>query len=275
MEQIVSFILGSSGGGLVVWLFKNWISNRLKQSIAYEYSEKLEAYKTDLNKTILEIQHLNQINHLRTSLFFDHQREAFSEIITKMYQIKEEWHEGYDPEEGLAKPVSGELYRELKQLVANHQIFLDDEILMAIDLLLSAYSSSFPYDDGSGRLVEQDVSESERLSSYIVTRLHLIFKNKIGVTNESEALRELALLGSIRSLNNRSFSNIELSAKGGLKISKWSHSPADWVKQARDNIVELTKKLKEFEEHLETEGFSNDEHRRISKYIATLELDTI
>ncbi|MCD9536038.1 hypothetical protein [Photobacterium carnosum] len=274
MEQIVNFILGSSGGGLVVWLFKDWISNRLKQSIAYEYSEKLEAYKTDLNKTILEIQHSNQINHLRTSLFFDHQREAFSEIITKIYQIKEEWYEDYDPDEGLAKPVSGELYGELKQLIANHQIFLDDEILIAIDLLLSAYSNSFPYDDGSGWLVEQDVSESERLSSYIVTRLHSIFKNKIGVTNDSEALRELALLGSIRSLNNHSFLNIELPVKGALKISNLSHSPADWVKQARDNIIELEMKLKEFEGYLDSEGFFNDECKRISQYIVVLEKHT-
>ncbi|HHP0467500.1 TPA: hypothetical protein ACRZZI_005176 [Vibrio harveyi] len=274
MEQIISFILGSSGGGIVVWLCKDWLSTRLKQSISYEYSQKLEAYKTDLNKTVLEMQHSNQINHLRTSLFFDHQREAFSEIITKLYDIKVDWYEDYDPDEGLAKPVSFELYKELKQLVSKHQIFLDGDMLIAIELLLSAYSSSFPFDDGSGQLVDQDVSEAERVSDYIVTRLHSVFKNKIGVTDDSNAIYEIALLGSIMSLNNYSFSEIGLPVKGALRIPKISNSPADWVRQAEDNLSGLNDKLEKFDNYLGTQGFFNDEQRRISSYRAILKKHT-
>jgi len=63
------------GGAAIVWLFRNWISERLKQSIGFEYAQKLEGYRTEMNAKIEGIRHENQINQLRTSLFFDHTSE--------------------------------------------------------------------------------------------------------------------------------------------------------------------------------------------------------
>ena len=76
MEYLLSILSGGISGAVLVWLAKGWISERLKQSIHHEYAEKLESYKTELNSKVEGIKHENQVSRLRTSLFFDHQRDA-------------------------------------------------------------------------------------------------------------------------------------------------------------------------------------------------------
>ncbi|MFQ2037382.1 hypothetical protein [Aeromonas veronii] len=135
MEFLLSTLFGGVGGAALVWLAKGWISERLKQSIQHEYAEKLESYKTELNSKIEGIKHENQVSQLRTSLFFDHQRDAFAALITKIAEINREWMTHYDPNEGLYEPVPSSGYREFESLLYQHQLFLDEECLMALSLV--------------------------------------------------------------------------------------------------------------------------------------------
>src|SRR5690606_9015205 len=101
MEQLLSLIVGGAGGAVLVWLLRNWISERLKQSIGYEYSEKLESYKTELNSKVESLRHDYQIAELRTSLFFSHQREGYASILSKISEINEAWGNLYERNVGL------------------------------------------------------------------------------------------------------------------------------------------------------------------------------
>ena len=69
METILNIISGGFGGAILVWLFRNWISERLKQSIQHEYSQELETYKAELNSKMQSILHEHQLHQLRTSHF--------------------------------------------------------------------------------------------------------------------------------------------------------------------------------------------------------------
>jgi hypothetical protein len=146
MEYLLSILSGGISGGILVWLLKGWISERLKQSIRYEYAEKLESYKTELNSKIESFKHENQVSRLRTSLFFDHQREAFASIIAKIAEVNIKWMENFDPDEGLYERVPEKGYREFTDLIHKHQLFLDEECLIAVSLVENAYSSSICFD---------------------------------------------------------------------------------------------------------------------------------
>ena len=101
MDTILSILSGGSAGALLVWLFRGWISERLQQSIRHEYSQKLENHKAELNARIQAIQHENQLQQLRTSLFFDHQRNAFAGLLAKIAQVNQAWiDKEYHDEEG-------------------------------------------------------------------------------------------------------------------------------------------------------------------------------
>ena len=106
MDIILNIISGGATGALLVWLLRGWISERLQQSIRHEYSQKLENHKAELNTRIQAIQHENQIQQLRTSLFFDHQRNAFASLLAKIAEVNQVWIENeYTEEEGLTGPV--------------------------------------------------------------------------------------------------------------------------------------------------------------------------
>jgi len=69
MDVILSIFSSGATGALLVWLLRGWISERLKQSIQHEYSQKLETHKAELNTRIQALRHENQMQQLRTSLF--------------------------------------------------------------------------------------------------------------------------------------------------------------------------------------------------------------
>ena len=158
MDIFITILTGGTSGAIISWLARTWISERLKQSISFEYSQKLENYKTDLNAKVEAIKHDNQVSQLRTSLFFDHQREAYASLIAKVAEINEDWGYLADPEYGLWERVPYASYKELKNLMFKHQLFLDDESIMALDLILDTYFRSFPFDPGDGTSHQNETS---------------------------------------------------------------------------------------------------------------------
>ena len=254
MEYFLSILSGGASGAILVWLAKGWISERLKQSIQYEYAEKLESYKTELNSKIEGIKHDNQVSQLRTSLFFDHQRDAFASLITKIAQLNGEWMKSYDPEDGLYVPVPIEGYRELENLLYKHQLFLDEECLMVMSLTMNAYSRSFPYDDGSGAPPHQNDSRPHvSYIEYLQPRIASIFRSKIGVEADPQHLTDVAILSAIELVNNYHFLDVGIPPKGNLSTKRIENA-SDKVAIGQENIEELIVLLKAFDAYLCRDG---------------------
>lgn len=254
MEYLLSILSGGLSGAALVWIAKGWITERLKQSIQYEYAGKLESYKTELNSKIEGIKHENQISQLRTSLFFDHQRDAFAALITKIAQINTEWMALYDPERGLYEPVPLNGRREFNELLYQHQLFLDEECLMALSLVQSAYIRSLPFDDGSGLPPRQEES-SKHLSyiQYLQPRIASVFRSKIGVGYDPQHLMDITVLSAIELVNGYQCLHVDIPPQGNLS-TRGINEVSDKVKIGLDNINDLVKLLRNFDEYLIRDG---------------------
>lgn len=254
MEYLFSILSGGASGAVLVWLAKGWISERLKQSIHYEYAEKLENYKTELNSKIEGIKHENQVSQLRTSLFFDHQRNAFAALIAKIAQINIEWTAHYDPDEGLYEPVPSIGRREFEGLLYQHQLFLDEECLMALSLVTEAYRRSLPHDDGSGPPPHQNNSiQHVSYIEYLQPRIASIFRGKIGVDADPQHLIDVAILSAIELVNGYHFLDIDIPPEGALSTKKINNA-ADKVAVGSNNINALILLLKKFDDYLSHDG---------------------
>lgn len=250
METFLSIISGGVGGAILTVLLRGWITERIKQSIQHEYAHKLENHKSELNSKLQAISHENQLNQLRTSLFFDHQREAFAKVLATIAKAAREWWETYDPEEGgLIEPVPLEAYKEVKRAYYDHRLFLDGDCMAAIELVLEFMGDSFPVDDGSGQLHPRDCRAPYDAIEFLQDRLPELFQEKIGLSVPGRAKNDIALLGAIRLLNRYHFARIGLPVKGVLKLA-YDDSPADAVRKAEENITELIKKMMEFQQYL-------------------------
>lgn len=258
MEAILSIISGGIGGAILTWLLRNWISERLKQSIKHEYAEKLETHKAELNAKMQSILHERQLHQLRTSLFFDHQREAFAAILTQLAKTRTKWWEiAGDPEEPFIEPVPQEEYKEFKKLFYDHQLFFDSDCLLAIDLALKAMTDSFPYCDFSGPPQLRECREPYERLEYIRERMAQIFQEKIGVGPADKAKLEIALFALIKLLNSYHFSKIDLPVKEPLKLSN-RDEPSEAVTKAQHNIELLIAKAHELQNHLSKKGYFDD-----------------
>ncbi|EMH2942673.1 hypothetical protein V6G34_003276 [Vibrio parahaemolyticus] len=253
MDIFVTILSGGLSGAAISWLARAWISERLKQSIGFEYSQKLENYKTDLNAKVEAIKHNNQVSQLRTSLFFDHQREAYVSLIAKVAEINEDWGYLADPENGLWERVPYTSYQELKNLMLKHQLFLDEESIMALDLILDTYFRSFPFDPGDGTTHQNETSELLATCEYLQPRLASIFRSKIGMAKNEQHLKEVATLAGVTYLNSYHFLTVEVPPKGPLNTRSVENA-ADKVRLGLDNFAELSKRLDAFDEYLSNDG---------------------
>lgn len=273
IDSLLSVLFGGMSGATLVWLLRGWITERLKQSIAHEYSEKLQSHKTDLDAKLQTIRHQYEVTQLRTSLFFEHQRAAFAQLLGKVAEINRQWwDDGYDAECGLSAPVPSKPYSELKALYFQHQLFLDSECLMAMELVFEIYEDSFPFDNGSGEPpIERDVGTAYNNIEYLHPRIAALFRQKIGLATDPVAVRQIALLGAIRILNQYHFQDIALPVRGSLRI-RGQNGAAEAVMTAERNQADLVAKMQEFSDYLKTEtSFFHEAQTKLSRYLAALD----
>jgi hypothetical protein len=80
--------------GALVFIFKNWISERIKTSIQHEYDQKLETHKAQLKaQSDIEIEKLKsqlQVAGAERNVRFSHVFERTAETIVKTYQLLQE-----------------------------------------------------------------------------------------------------------------------------------------------------------------------------------------
>ena len=257
MEILFNAIIsGGLSGALIVWLFRHWISERIRESIRHEYAQRLEAYKAELNANMQAALYERQLYQLRTSLFFDHQRVAFASILSQIAETKGKWSEvGYEPETGswMNEPVPSGEYEKLKKVYSEHQLFLDQDCIFAFNLVLEALSNSFPFQDGSGKLHYRDTREPHSRLAFLQDRLAVLFQEKIGIKTSPEVKEELALLGAIRLVNRYHFTDVGLPVKGELKLEQ-DDDASDAIIKAKNNKEALIAKLKELKVYLEKSG---------------------
>ncbi|MCV0439308.1 MAG: hypothetical protein K5880_11795 [Hydrogenophaga sp.] len=269
IDFLESALPGAVAGGLLAWIFRNWISERLKQSISHEYSTKLENLRSELGAKLEAVKHVHEVDQLRTSLFFDHQRSAFGEILAKIVEVQQEWDKVIDPEEGMEDPVPPVPRRELEALYLKHQLFLDSDLIMALELLFEIYRESWPWSDGM-ETHRRDVRGPYSDAEYLQPRLAAVFRLKIGVGQDDLALRQLALLGAIRMLNHFHFPDVGVPVRGELRLKKDDRA-AMAINRAEENVVELLEKMHAFHRHLQAQGHFYEAEASLRRYLSVLD----
>jgi hypothetical protein len=268
VEFLQSAVPGAVAGALLVWVFRTWISERLKQSISHEYSTKLELFRSELGAKLEAVKQAHEVNQLRTSLFFDHQRSAFGEILAKVVELNQAWSRLIDPYEGPLDPAPREQRSQLRDLYFKHQLFLDTELVMAMELLFDVYDDSLPFWDGE-ESHPRDVQVPYATAEYLQPRLAALFRLKIGVGDDRLALRQIALLGAIRTVNRYHFQNVGIPVTGPLKI-ELDELAQNAVTRAEENVEALVEKLQQFQRYLRTNGHFHEAEASLRRYLEVL-----
>ena len=277
MDIIINIVTGGIGA-LFVLIIRYLITEGIKQSISYEYNQKLETHKNELETKIEEIRHENQLQQLRTSLFFDHQRKAFASIITKIEEVNQQWmHEKYDKENGLTEKVPYSQYKELESLYYKHYLFFDSNCVTSMELIFDYYKSTFPVrnnpEDDLIKAPYHKIETAYECVRFLQPRLAALFKSKIGINILGNTKKEIALLGSIKILNSYHFPDINLPVKGDLALND-QYSPGKAILKAEKNFDELINKLNEFLEYIEkSSGFFYDLRTKTKRYLVMLKSD--
>lgn len=232
-EFVSTAIFSFVSSGLLVWLTRFWLSERLKQSIENEYKVNFEKLRSEL-----------EVTRLRTGFFFDHQRAAFSEILKCADELNRRWlYEGASEDRATisAPPIDG--YRELVALGSRHRLFLDDDANFGFQVLVGWYEDAFDLAEGPDSN-EIDTSVFYDYATFSVGRLAVVFQKIIGVSNDASALLDLTVLISVQRLNAIKLSGMVRDLPSHLKIVP--HQPASAVvRLGSQNVNDLRAYLEE------------------------------
>ena len=87
MPEILTTILVSAGAsalfsGAIIWLFKSWILERLKNAIEYEYAEKLKTLEHGYNQQLEKLRAQLQSESFKAKEEMEHDRKVFEKLIS-------------------------------------------------------------------------------------------------------------------------------------------------------------------------------------------------
>jgi len=109
MENVVTIVssMGASGllAAVVVFLSRAWLSERLKSSIAHEYSQKLETHKAEVKLAYdLELERLRSAlaraaneHQIRFASLYEEQASAIRELYAKLTYAEQTLQRAVDP----------------------------------------------------------------------------------------------------------------------------------------------------------------------------------
>ncbi len=262
-----------TSAGVIYYALRVATKQSITSAINFVADKQLEQLKSELTTRIECIRHEYQLTQLKTSLFFEHQRTTFAEILAQIADVKEEWfNSGWEEYVGITAPVPQKQYKKLLNTYYKNQLFLDGDCLAAVELILDALRKSFPRDDGSGNMLPQDCDAAYERLEYLHPRIIEIFQEKLGFTTSGQAKKEMALFGAILLLNSFSFRDIDLLDKDTLQLTA-RYRPAEVVAKAEENRYKVVEKLKEFQAYLRSgrSGVGCYAVTDISRYLAILE----
>ncbi|WP_302173711.1 hypothetical protein [uncultured Hydrogenophaga sp.] len=268
-ELLSSALSGGVAAAAVAWAGRTWLSERLKQAISHEYSTKLETVRNELSAKLEAVKHAYEVDQLRTSLFFDHQRVAFGEVLAAVVEMQKEWDNVIDPDEDLLDPAPYASRRKLEAVYFKHQLFLDSDLIMSMELLFDFYQDSLPYFNGI-ETIRRDVLMPFGNASFVVPRLASVFRTKLGIANDQQALRDIALFGAIRLVNGYHFPEIGLPATGALKLDK-DEFALGAINKARANEQALVETLQKLLAYIPANRFFHEAEASARRYLAVLE----
>lgn len=119
--------------GFVVWLCRNWILERLKGAVAYEYAEKLKALEHGYAQQLEKLRAQLQTDSLKSKEELEHDRKIFAKLVSICGEITFR---------DACTTIAGHQFfddREYKQVMALEHYGIDDENQFANPELRAAF----------------------------------------------------------------------------------------------------------------------------------------
>ncbi len=163
MEEFVLAVLSSTAastilvGGLA-WLNRSWLSERLKQSIQAEYSQKLETHKAQLKgQNALEMERLRaslRVAAAERSVKFSRLHEKRADVVAETYRLLHETYTAvcdytkvFEPAGGAPRDerrrTAAAAHEELRKYYPPKLIFLPEALAAQVEHIDRELVSSF------------------------------------------------------------------------------------------------------------------------------------
>lgn len=233
----------------MLWLIKKWLPSRIEYSIKHEYDKEIEKYRYNF-----------QIEMQKTSLFFEYRQKSFSFLIKFIADIQEEWlsririaYDEYEPRN--APKMSLE---KLEDAIIKNQLFLDQDCLLALNLLKDALSDGWADADPNEEYEIETYEPYERFVNISAFTFNL-FQEKIGITGTNIS-KQIGLIGAISELNK--FNADDFHIPDSIKIQEKDCNVNRYLLKAQENEKDLIKNLKDLLEYLKNKNRFDDHYER-------------
>jgi hypothetical protein len=129
-QLLTDATISAASTGIIIWLFREWISERLKGAIKNEYDQKLETHKAELKaRSDVEIERLRSqlsIAAVEHQIRFSGLHEKRAEVIATTYSLLQEVYGSLGSYVDMIQ-LEGGLTREQRRKAAAeaHKLFSD------------------------------------------------------------------------------------------------------------------------------------------------------
>ena len=246
--QLLS-LLGLNGTILLLAFVVMWwlLRKSVDAKIDILKTREIDVFKGDLAKELETTKHELKLEQAKLSIVYENQRDSFKTLIQTMYEAIEDLKQPFDDE---WTSIPHKYHDKFCQVVANEALFIGSEGERALDIFSRIYSLTIAYDP------EEDLQNEELRRAYeqlcfISERIREYFRNRIGLQEEKDPLRDVFILDSCIILNRYHFREIDFPTQDIFKIVR-NQSPLELIKIVKENSTEFNNELSRLVKHCES-----------------------
>jgi hypothetical protein len=224
LKQLGVFVpTAAAVGAGVYWM----LQKRLEAHLA----QRLEVTKHEL-----------QLENQKRSIVFEHQKDAFRNVLVAMHRATEAIASGEGPD---WYPISKSVVDTFRRVVSEESLFMDAESDHALALFVKAMWGAVEETVIDVEPDEEHIQRAYSQTTFILERLSDHFRARVGLSSvHSGSLIDVELLGACRLINVHHFHKYNLPTKGPLAFCD-GQTASEVVAIAKQNLGPLRSELEQ------------------------------
>ena len=212
--------------------------------------------KIDLSKekAILELKQRFDLSLFNKGLYYEQQKEAYTEILRELSQVSKAISDNLDSEKNLFRAIDREIGDNFWMAVERNLLFFDDDVFQTLSICSDiANKTCIPAIPSIPNPSSLEIRDSLWDLSYLHIKLGKLLRHKIGLSENPNIESEIAIIGISNLISDFTLKDLPISNISYYERNKFRtiEEMIEKFGSRRDELIDI---LNEIIEYISDEG---------------------
>ena len=225
------------------YALKTWLTRKIESNI--ELSK---------DKAILELKQRFDLTVFNKGLYYEQQKEAYTEILTELSQVSKAIADNLDSENNVFQAIDHDIANDFWMAVERNLLFFDDDVYQTLNICSEvANKTCTPIIPGIPDPSSLEIRDSLRDLSFLQIMLGKLLRHKIGLSENPKIESKIAIIGISNLISDYTLKDLPITNISEFERNKFAtvEEMIEIIESRREELLDI---LTEIIEYISDEG---------------------